>query len=478
MEYPSPSTKSTALSRAFRAKKRCPSLEAQLKLNCVDNFSIDSHPPSPSALRPYAAAVLGWNTSAQHVPDLGSGQDLQLGQFHESAMREDFGPRALSALKVPIESRALDPQSSVLSRRVLTADAPGAQNPPAKSPTTARRTPSPGTPVRSPTKPLIRKTVYGGSNPSAQTGAPAGGRQWNGPPSRQIGAPGTKQPAGPILRRTRPPPSQGPLGAAGRAGQRPPGPLLRRTSGPRTNTPGQWRGSPQAAGGPQANRSGQRFQRNRRERIRAAPDEQDEDLGLAALAEMHIKTVADAPANPTEEIVHVPGQDMSIDELRADWPNTPLSATGLTESVQQRIEWLAHRIPHGYETTGQLAERYYKGYFTRFESEQEKDEVLARAAEMARARADQITERKHVEVEPIDMSFEDVVSRPGERHGLADKFVQGKYPELEKQKMPFLDQIARNLNNNATYKGGETEQFMQAVQKLMGTQGGQTTKGA
>lgn len=193
---------------------------------------------------------------------------------------------------------------------------------------------------------------------------------------------------------------------------------------------------------------------------------------------MHIKTVADAPANPTEEIVHVPGQDMSIDELRADWPNTPLSATGLTESVQQRIEWLAHRIPHGYETTGQLAERYYKGYFTRFESEQEKDEVLARAAEMARARADQITERKHVEVEPIDMSFEDVVSRPGERHGLADKFVQGKYPELEKQKMPFLDQIARNLNNNATYKGGETEQFMQAVQKLMGTQGGQTTKGA
>lgn len=210
----------------------------------------------------------------------------------------------------------------------------------------------------------------------------------------------------------------------------------------------------------------------------AAEEDDDDQLDIDSQVEQYIKANIDQPVNPTEEIAHVPGQDLSLEALRADWPNTPLSGTGLTESVQQRIEWLAHRIPHGYQTPMQLAERYYKGYFTRFESEEEKKEVLALAAEMARKRADEVTERKNVEVSPQDMSFDDVVSRAEERKALAETFVKGKYPEPQKQKMPFLDQVVRNLNNNETYNGLQTEQFMQTVQKFIPAQSNRSQKGA
>lgn len=162
---------------------------------------------------------------------------------------------------------------------------------------------------------------------------------------------------------------------------------------------------------------------------------------------------------------------MSHSDLRMDWPPTPLSSAGLTESVQQRIEWLAHRIPHGYHTPMQLAERYSKGYFTRFESKEEKEKVLELASQLAREKADKYTEKKGEEVQPEDMAFEGVASRKVERDGLADRYVRGKYPVVEKQKMPFLDQIVRNLNNNGTYQTAKTEMFMQTVQKLMGNQG-------
>lgn len=158
---------------------------------------------------------------------------------------------------------------------------------------------------------------------------------------------------------------------------------------------------------------------------------------------------------------------MAVKDLRADWPNTPLSGTGLTETVQQRIEWLAHRIPHGYQTPGQLAERYVKGYFTRFESEEEKAEVLKLAAEMAQKRADRVTERKNIEAKPHDMSFSDVVSRQAERQGLADTYVRGDYPTVQKQKMPFLDHVVENLNNNGTYQGTQSKQFMKTIRRLM-----------
>ncbi|KAK4938170.1 hypothetical protein LTR10_021329 [Elasticomyces elasticus] len=275
-------------------------------------------------------------------------------------------------------------------------------------------------------------------------------------------------------------------GAAGGTGQRPPpGQLLLRRSGPpRSTGPSSTQRTPQrmGRGGPPPNRTDKRVRRsNQRAANKAADEEEDENEleDTAAQIDRQIATVIDPSPNPTEEITHIPGKDLSVETLRADWPNTPLSSTGLTETVQQRIEWLAHRIPHGYDTPGQLADRYVKGYLTRFESEEEKTEVIRLAEEMAQKRADEITERKNVDIQPRDMSFDDIASRSEERQGLADTYVKGKYPEVRKQKLPFLNHIAGNLNNNSTYHSADTKQFMETIQRLMSdVQGGRAQKDA
>jgi len=195
--------------------------------------------------------------------------------------------------------------------------------------------------------------------------------------------------------------------------------------------------------------------------------EEDADVeDIDAMADDYVAKYIDTPVNPTEPIQHVPGENMSIGELRKDWPNIPLSATGLTESVQQRIEFLAHRLPHGYQTPMQLAERYRKGKLTRFESEEEKETVLKLATEVAKEKADKISEKKGVEIQPKDMAFDSLSTRSDERNALAGAYVKGDYPTLEKQKMPFLDQIARNLRNNDTYNAMQSEQFMKAIAKM------------
>ncbi|KAL2406871.1 hypothetical protein ABEF93_008731 [Exophiala dermatitidis] len=363
---------------------------------------------------------------------------------------------------------------------------------------------------------VIRKTSVRSGAVAASAGAGAARRPPPGPILRRTAAPrtgsaqnspastGTRSPSnagqqqqqqsrapppGLLLRRPGPPRSTG----AGRAGQQPqqqqPGSYGVRRAGQsqgqgaqqyQRRQGAQAQGQGRGAGGRPINRTDRRIQRAERREVSKAAEEDDEDdadlLSIDDQINQYIKTNIDRPVNPTEEIPHVPGQELSVDTLRADWPNTPLSGTGLTESVQQRIEWLAHRIPHGYQTPMQLAERYYKGYLTRFESEEEKKEVLALAAEMARKRADEITEKKNIEAHPKDMAFDDVASRAAERQALAETYVKGKYPEPEKQKMPFLDQIVRNLNNNDTYNGLQSEQFMQTIHKLMATQAPRSQK--
>ncbi|KIY03587.1 uncharacterized protein Z520_00278 [Fonsecaea multimorphosa CBS 102226] len=363
----------------------------------------------------------------------------------------------------------------------------------------------------------------GDQKPSRQpSGRPLPGSSLRGALDRNTASSGsatrpqTTRPAGAILRRTGSPRTQTAgqtgtaartgtaAGAAGGAARAPPsGRLLQRTGAPRQGqgqqllirrtaggrgqgqqphqgqfgaaqqqSPRQDRSRGASAPASTGKRTTDRRVRRLVEKTKTSLAEEEDSSAFAAedlptRVENYINTIVDPPANPTTELPHVPGESLSVTELRKDWPNTPLSNSGLVESVQQRIEWLAHRIPHGYQTPGQLAEWYTKGYFTRFESEAEKEEVLKIAQEMAKVEADKETEKNNVETQPKDMDFDDVVSRPGEHKGLADTYVRGVYPEVKKQKMPFLDQIVRNLNNNATFPHGKTEQFMQTVQKVI-----------
>ena len=172
---------------------------------------------------------------------------------------------------------------------------------------------------------------------------------------------------------------------------------------------------------------------------------------------------------PTEALPYTP-KDVTLADFRADWPDTAISPIGMVESVQQRIEHLAHRIPHGYQTPEELAEHFHKGNLTRFESVEERDKVLKLANDLAAKRAEMLTERKSETVAPADMGFADLANS-AEKVTLAGKMVRGVYPDLEKQRMPFLDNVVKALRNNETYHEVEATKFMDKIRSLLPQQG-------
>jgi hypothetical protein len=162
----------------------------------------------------------------------------------------------------------------------------------------------------------------------------------------------------------------------------------------------------------------------------------------------------------------------TMEELRLDWPATAIDGKGLAESAQQKLEFLAKRLPHGWLSRQELAERFHKGQMVHFESAEEQKEVLAIAAELAKSRADMLTERKGEPIAPEDMSFGDVSAE--EKGRLGAKMVKGEYPALQTHRMPFLNQVERNLRNNGTYHEMETGKFMEKIESLLpANRGGQ-----
>jgi hypothetical protein len=194
---------------------------------------------------------------------------------------------------------------------------------------------------------------------------------------------------------------------------------------------------------------------------------------LAAKVNRYITEIVDPPVNSTVELPYTPGKGLKPEELRKDWPNTPLTSAGLVESVQQRIEWLAHRLPHGYQTPKQLAHRFVAGGFTRFESEQERDTVLPIAKEIAQKRADRETEKDKDQKQrpPMDMTFSHLASRTDERQEIAETWVMGKYPEAEKFKLPFMNTVAEGLRNNQSLGREKEAQFIEAIRRSMANEG-------
>lgn len=272
--------------------------------------------------------------------------------------------------------------------------------------------------------------------------------------------PGSAGASGPILKRVAKPGQvltrKGPGGPS--AGSRPEGSVLRRTASGRL----QLRGKP-----PQA---AQKVDKRRRRAPRPEDQEEVDQGALDKKMDDYISTYVDRPENPTEPVLFEP-KDAKIDDLRSDWPNTPLSATGITESVVQKIEWIARRLPHGYQSPEQIAEHYLKGNLTRFESEEEKQLVLKIASEMSAKRKEEVQERpfpKHPRFRHVqDTSFTSLQGKESEKNFLLNTTVKGDYVDNTEQKFPFMQNVARMLGNNETYGSIQSQKLLARLQALI-----------
>ena len=180
------------------------------------------------------------------------------------------------------------------------------------------------------------------------------------------------------------------------------------------------------------------------------------------------------PAVPHQPLTH------TVDSLRSDFPPIPTSSVAAMEAVQQRMDWLARRLPHGYIGADHLAEQYARGELVRFDSEEEKEVVLSMAAHMAGGAQDQTRE---------DMGFVDAKSSttPTSATGgqstdasqLADTMIRGIYADLPpqssspassaQQQTAFLSNgiAALALRNNGTYGTDKNKRFVDKVLSVL-----------
>ena len=276
----------------------------------------------------------------------------------------------------------------------------------------------------------------------------------------------SNRPPGTVLQRTRPPPR-----SPSTYDRSSPGPLLRRTGVPNRN-----RDSRQAPPGGAPARSRPSTRRRRQSQRRQDGNQFYESADAPTDAEVMAKIdppFADETPKPVRP--YTP-HEYTMTELREYWPNTSTSPTSNVEAVTQKIEWLARRLPGGFITAEQLAEQYFKGAFTRFESVEEKENVLLLAGELAQRRADTLTERKGEVVKPEDMAFADITNAPMSNSGgpesksLADSMIRGVYPQLQdksNQKPGLMDEALRTLRNNRTYTGRVEQRFLDKVGSLL-----------
>ena len=229
--------------------------------------------------------------------------------------------------------------------------------------------------------------------------------------------------------------------------------------------------------GQRGGRGGGRRDGDRPRRRRANDGDGDQEVTLTEDEVEDILMTGIETPQPKESTPYTP-HDTTMEELKLDWPATALDPASLVEGVQQRAESLAKRIPHGFQTTHELAERLFKGEMVHFRSIEECDEVQKLANDLAKERADKLSERKGEAIPAEDMSYSSVVD--DEKMQLAAEMVKGQYLELEKQRLPFLDMVVQQLRNNTTYHGSETAKFMEKVESLVparaGRQGQQQEK--
>jgi hypothetical protein len=205
--------------------------------------------------------------------------------------------------------------------------------------------------------------------------------------------------------------------------------------------------------------------RMRRRRENMDRDDNDgEDL-----AEIDAKVEAHMAPPPREWVDHTP-EDLSLEDLRVDWPTVPTGEVGMVTGVEEKLRWMARRMQHGYDTPQELAQRLRHGKLVHFESEEEKNEVLKVAGALT---AERVKQREDKDITPTDARFVSV--RKEDRARLSDDLIKGSYPPIEgvkggrqgKQTHAFLDEVVRILGNNETYNARDRGQLYYTIQKLL-----------
>jgi hypothetical protein len=203
-------------------------------------------------------------------------------------------------------------------------------------------------------------------------------------------------------------------------------------------------------------------------RLRGRNDTAENEEGMGGDPDKLAQVVFERRGLPPRKWVDHTPEDLSIEDLRVDWPSIPTGQVGMVESVQEKLRWMARRMQHSYNTPQELAVRMQKGKMVYFESATEKEEVLKLVKEAEEKRADLLTEEEGFVKKPKRFGFQPVEEK--DRNVLTKSLIQGVYPPINEPKQhshQFLADVTRMLGNNETYADSEKRHLMGTILKLL-----------
>lgn len=221
-----------------------------------------------------------------------------------------------------------------------------------------------------------------------------------------------------------------------------------------------------------------RFRRGRRTR---EDDEQEDDDGGSSDPEAQAKLAYEMQSLPPRQWLDYTPENLSVEDLRLDWPTIPTGPVGMVEGVTARLRWLSRRMQHGYDTPQELARRMQRGQMVHFENEQEKQDTLRLVKASAVKAAERRTEKKGRLHLPSRYGFQSL--QPRDRARLADDLIRGVYPAVEAGATatgavegsgpgpggppPFLRDVVRTLANNGSYAVRDKKMLLGTIHRLL-----------
>ena len=218
---------------------------------------------------------------------------------------------------------------------------------------------------------------------------------------------------------------------------------------------------------PAGTKTGPKHRKRGSPRSAGKQEEEEEEEAQAADIDEAFRAISEN-GDPIPIRYNPQTHDLSV--LRETWPSLPTDTVGHTNSALVKLSWLSGRYPNGYVSPKELGERVYKGQNVLFSSEEEKYQALEEAAELARKRANRISQQKDELIEPKEIAFEGITAE--DRQRLLAYIVKGEYPKPESasDKLPALNTVVGNLQNNHTYQSpGKSSQFVTKLNSLLST---------
>ncbi|KAI9769284.1 MAG: hypothetical protein M1835_006731 [Candelina submexicana] len=168
-------------------------------------------------------------------------------------------------------------------------------------------------------------------------------------------------------------------------------------------------------------------------------------------------------SNKPKEVPHEP-TEITLESLIGNGPAIPLGEFGMRDTLTDRMITAARRRPGQFVMLDHLAKRLIDGKFVRFESEEEKAQVIKLVDDMNAEKANKLTDRKGEIVQKEKAGFETIDNES--RGQIMEKLFAGRYPAVKAGNNILADTL-KTVNRNESYMPDDREKLMRKVTELM-----------